>query len=111
MATTTRTIKPARLDSCECLSRPVYASDEGPACEGGILINGDFYSILPLGEGTRDGYRLVKEESGDIHDLDTSSGYPVCDCPDFTFRRGRTGPLDQCRHGLALIALRKNRMI
>lgn len=119
MNTTTRrpapqakTCKPAALDSCSCLSQPIYASEEQPdAGAGCIEINGDYYLILPLGEGTRDGYRLIKEDSGSVYDLDTSNGWPVCDCPDFVARRGRTGPKDQCKHGLALITLRRARQI
>jgi hypothetical protein len=107
-----RTIKPACLESCSCLSQPIYACVIQPAgVEGVVEINGDTYTLIPLGEGTRDGYRLVNTDSGSIYDIDTSNGWPVCDCPDFVARRGRTGPRDQCKHGLALIALRRERQI
>jgi len=99
--------KPAKLTSCTCHSRPAYHCTLAPKGLAGVVeINSTFYHLLPLGGDTRDGYRLVKTTDGSTYDVDTSSGRPICDCPDSTFRR-QTPEHPYCKHSLGLIDLRR----
>jgi hypothetical protein len=109
-ATRTRrpaTIKPVVLDEVRVYRKPIYCCELLPQGHPGwIAINGQEYHLQCLGHGSRDGYRLHKDGSPEWYDLDTSSGRPVCDCPDYVARRG-TVEHPYCKHGLALIQLRK----
>lgn len=106
-----RTIKPAVLASCTCLARPAYHCELLPHGQAGVVeINGTSYDLLPLGDSTRKGYRLTNHDNGNVYDVDTSSGYPECDCPDYLSRRG-TVEHPFCKHGLALIRCRKDGVI
>lgn len=107
-----RCVKPAVLESCTCLVKPTYQNSyEAEAVPGVVEINGDYYALVCLGETSKDGFRLIKEECGSTYDIETSDGVLRCDCPDYIARRGRTGPKDRCKHGLALQSLRNARAI
>jgi hypothetical protein len=104
-------VLPARLTSCSCTSRPVYRCELLPQGRAGLVeINGEPYGLRPLGREPEDGYRLYKVKDGAVYDLDTSSGYPVCDCPDFVARRG-TVEHPFCKHGLAVIDLHRQGVV
>jgi hypothetical protein len=116
MATTTtrpnKISKPVVLQDLAVSQRPIYHCVLLPQGQAGIVsFNGGHYTVLPLGAGSRDGYRLVNIDSKKIYDVDTSTGHPTCDCPDFVARRGRTGPKDVCKHCLALMEMRKQHII
>lgn len=93
------------LRQCLCLIQPTYEGDPGS-----VVINGQVYFIQCLGTGSRDGYRLTNQDNGKVYDVDTSSGFPVCDCPDYTVRRGKAKG-DYCKHGSALVELRRSNVI
>ena len=110
--------KPAQLRSCVCVSRPAYRCTLAPeGLPGEVEINGGTYELHCLGHDSRGGYRLVKltpdpDADPTVYDIDTESGYPVCDCPDFVFRRGDNMPeAPYCKHSLALIELRRKGVI
>lgn len=106
----TPVIKPVVCE-CECLARPLYADEDHATGHAGTMaINGTLYTLTPLGRTTRDGYRLVNLDNGKVYDLDTSSGYPTCDCWDFIARRGSVEH-KFCKHGTALIKLRREKKI
>ena len=64
-------------------------------------LNGQVYGLQCLGHGPEEGYRFWKADGSGVCDVDTSGNDPLCDCPDCTFRERL------CKHGLALIQLRK----
>jgi hypothetical protein len=106
-----RRINPARLVSCGCTSTPTYCCAEHPQGRAGLVeINGEPYGLRPLGSGPEGGYRLYKVKDGKVYDVDTSAGYPVCDCPDSVFSRD-TVEHPFCKHGLALLQLRKDGVV
>ena len=102
MTTCTKLTKPLQ---CHCIQRPRYETDEYPAVAGLVEINDTLYTLTPLGKHSGEGYRLVNLRSGNVYDLDTSSGYPLCDCPDCTYRQ------HPCKHCLALKFFRNTRTI
>lgn len=100
--------KPAQLTSCVTHSKPVYVGRPGADFFGrwGLVeINGTYYWVRPHGKTSRDGFQLVNLDNENIYDVDTSTGFPVCDCPDYEVRRGK-GPNDGCKHCLALMKMR-----
>lgn len=104
--------KPAQLTSFACHTPPVYEGqkdDSGWNGWGLIEINGVMYWVCCLGRTSRDGYRLVNLDNENVYDVDTSSGFPVCDCPDFLSRR--TNEPQGCKHCLALRRMREQKVI
>jgi len=108
MAITTkarRQVGPARLTSLNVFERPVYRCTMLPEGHAGLIeLNGQVYGLQCLGHGPEEGYRFWKP-SGEVYDVDTSGTDPLCDCPDCTFRE------HVCKHGLALIQLRKQGVV
>ena len=106
MTTSTPTIT-----NVEVIERPNYHCDLLPeGLPGMVVFNGTPYTVLPLGDDSRDGYRIENLNNGKVYDVDTSSGYPRCNCLDFTIRRGKIKN-DYCKHCLALIKLRKDNIL
>lgn len=85
--------------SCTCLAHPCYSADGEPAIAGLIEINDCLYTILPLGSQSDEGFRLTNLRNGQVYDLDTSSGQPLCDCI-------RAMEVGNCAHDAALRRLR-----
>ena len=103
-----RPIKPVELVNFKLIERPIYHCDLLPeGLPGTVEFNGSTYTVLPLGSDSRDGYRLTNLDNGEVYDVDTSTGYAECSCPDFIFRRGRTGPSDLCKHGKFCVHMRR----
>jgi hypothetical protein len=101
-----RSPQPAKLVSCGCSDRPIYHCDLLPRGRAGLVdINGEPYALRCHGHQPEDGYRLTKLASGAVYDLDVSSGVPLCDCPDATYRDR------QCKHSLALVQLHRDGVI
>jgi hypothetical protein len=99
-------VKPARLVSCSCTDRPIYRCVLLPNGRSGLVeVNGEPYALRCHGHGPEDGYRLTRLASGAVYDLDVSSGVPLCDCPDATYRDR------QCKHSLALVQLHTDGVI
>lgn len=100
----TKARKPAPLPqdvTVECITSPTYQGGKGL-----VVLNGSHYLLCCHGATSRDGYRLTKLSDMTAYDVDTADGYPRCDCPDFETRRSRHDG-DWCKHGFALIQLRK----
>jgi hypothetical protein len=101
-----RRINPVRCD-CRCILPPVYPTDLlAGGMAGIVIINGTEYDLLPLGPTTRDGYRMTNRDNRKVYDVDTESGFPVCDCPDQLTRRG-TVEHPWCKHGCCLMQCRR----
>jgi hypothetical protein len=84
----------------------VYRCELLPKGQPGVVeINGEDYTLACHGHGPEDGYRLVKLASGAVYDLDVSSGVPLCDCADATYRDR------QCKHSLGLVQLHRDGVI
>ena len=73
-----------------------------------VSINGETYGVAALGQTSSDGYRLYKAD-GAFHDIDTSTGKPLCDCWDALLRQG--GEYPRCKHMATLQHLRNIRAI
>lgn len=106
-------VKPSRkgtrpaLCEVEVITPPSYSTEAGYAGTAGLVtINGVAYGLVPLGRDSREGYRLYNSKNHNAYDVDTSSGRPVCDCPDQEFQCG-TAERPCCKHGAALIRLRR----
>jgi len=69
-----------------------------------LTIGRTTYAIQPLAEkpcpGSR-AFRLVKGD-GTIYDVASTSHGPICDCPDYIFRRDGLDPTG-CKHIKALV--------
>ncbi len=105
-----RMVNPAKCE-VEVIQKPIYHCTMLPQGMAGIItLNGQAYYVQCLGSDPRDGYRFVKVSTGDCWDCDTSSGHPVCDCADFTFN-DRNEVTNRCKHGLALVELRRRNVI
>jgi hypothetical protein len=97
----------------EVLSAPAYAQEPGYVGKAGMLmISGKTYGLVPLGTDSRQGFRFYTTSRGEevCHDIDTSSGYPECQCPDSLYRCG-TAEKPYCRHSACLIKLRRSGVI
>jgi hypothetical protein len=69
-----------------------------------LTIGRTTYAIQPLAESLLPGsraFRLVKGD-GTIYDVASTSYGPVCDCPDYLFRRDGLDP-SGCKHIKALV--------
>lgn len=69
-----------------------------------LTIDRTTYAIQPLREAPCPGsraFRLVKRD-GTIYDVASTSHGPVCDCPDYIFRRDGLDP-SGCKHIKALV--------
>ncbi|MBV8317158.1 MAG: hypothetical protein JOZ53_19630 [Planctomycetaceae bacterium] len=70
-----------------------------------LMINQTLYEIRPLAcDSTiaEKAYRLDKED-GSVYDVSQTRHGPLCDCPDFVFRRDGLDP-SGCKHVKALLA-------
>src|SRR5262245_38205653 len=104
MTCRTRKVKTASAD-VTVLRKPIYTCELLPHGHAGLItINGQKYGLQCLGGDPREGYRLHSVKNGEVYDVDTESGYPVCDCADYTFNE-RNPVTNPCKHGLALIKL------
>lgn len=90
---------PATLERLRVLRRPAYPTATSEGRTGKVEINGKLYTLTCHGLSPSDGYRL--EAGNRVYDLDTSSGVPLCDCADTTYRQR------QCKHGLAIAKMRE----
>jgi hypothetical protein len=69
-----------------------------------LTIGETSYAIRPLAESLKAGsraFRLVKGD-GTIYDVASTAYGPVCDCPDYIFRREGLDP-SGCKHIKALV--------
>ena len=91
---------------------PTLSRDRRPRPARGALssqlllrINQTLYEIRPLVCDpmiAEKAYRLDKED-GSVYDVSQTPHGPVCDCPDFVFRRDGLDP-SGCKHVKALLA-------
>lgn len=101
--TATRTRKPT---PAVCLCRPVYHCELIPRGQAGLVqVQGEDYALYCHGASPEDGYRMVKIASGATYDIDVSSGVPLCDCADCTYRQRL------CKHGAAIVQFREEGVV
>jgi hypothetical protein len=92
-----RIVKPV-VCCCEAQGRLIYPCEMIPAgVPVRVMINGTPYLLSAHGNQPEAGYRLVKQGGdGAVYDLDSSEGYPICDCPDCEINQRA------CKHCLAI---------
>ncbi len=69
-----------------------------------LTIGGTSYALEPIASRARSrsaAFRLVKRD-GTIYDVESTTHGPVCDCPDYVFRRDGLDPTG-CKHIKALV--------
>jgi hypothetical protein len=89
-------------------SAPCVKPAPAGTCRLTLTIRGADYSVRglvpdPLA-GVGRAYRLRKLADGSLYDVAETEHGPVCDCPDFAFRRDGLDP-QGCKHVRALVAL------